>query len=95
MPRVAPGAGSCCGSCVAPDHFAAAAATRFSAWIPIVSVMQMPTEWLDEATQVLMTERHAQRAAPVVLWGAVLSLAGRAKPTSLMAQMDTSAQRTE
>lgn len=57
--------------------------------------MKMPTEWLGEDTQVLMTETHAHRTPPVVLWGAVLSLTGGVKPTSLMVQVDASTQRTE
>ena len=72
-----------------------AVATQLSVLLPTVSSMKMPNEWLGEATQMLMTDRYAQATAPVVLWGAVLSLTGGVTPTSLMVQMETAAEHTE
>jgi hypothetical protein len=65
-----------------------------SVLVRTVCSMKMPDEWLGEATQMFMTDRHAGHRS-VVLWGAVLSLTGGVRLTSLMVQMETAPNHTE
>ena len=43
---------------------------------PNVGFMKMPSEWLTEERQLLVTDGYARVTAPVVLWGCLGALSG-------------------